>query len=294
MKKKSIAIICLLLIVVMAVGGVLAFMTDESRTVNTFSVGNVSLELTETKVDNYGNAVTKKGKVVRTEDGTGNHYHLIPGKSYIKDPMVTVKGGSEMAYVRMILTVTNVKVLDEIIAANGMAGYSDFFKGWNDEWIYHDYTWDEEADTISFEFRYEKPVGGYDLQGKEKMDNDLEPLFTELYIPGSVTTEQLAKLCGDFDGDGQTDEGKSPIEVTVVAQAIQTAGFAPEDTTDMTEEEIAAASEDAAWKAFDEQVNSDNVTEPDDEDDVDEDEKDDEDDKDDKENADNKKTEEKF
>ena len=272
MNKRRIAIISLLLIMVMAVGGVLAFMTDTADIRNTFTVGNVDITLDETKVDMYGipvdkdgNSVTDPAQYVRTEEG--NAYHLIPGKSYIKDPAVTVKAGSEMSYIRMIMTVTNADVLDKIMRANGISDYKLFLSGWSDEWIYHGCTADKEKDTISFEFRYNGSVSGYNDADGTKEDLMLAPLFKQLAIPGSVTSEQLAKLMGDFDFDGVTDEGRTPVEMHITAHAMQVTGFEGEIIEGMTPAEKAAELEramDAAWAAFDAQVNDVPVTEPED------------------------------
>lgn len=75
MKKKSIAVVlALVLLVCCAVGGVLAWLTATSGpVVNTFTVGNVNIDLTETKDD----------------------FKMVPGNTIDKDPKVTVVGGSE-------------------------------------------------------------------------------------------------------------------------------------------------------------------------------------------------------
>ena len=70
MKKK--------LTTVLSVAGTYAYLTDKTGpVVNTFTVGKVKIALAET---------------------TGPEYQLIPGKEYTKDPVVTVKGGSEKCY----------------------------------------------------------------------------------------------------------------------------------------------------------------------------------------------------
>lgn len=78
MKKKSIAVVlALVLLVCCAVGGVLAWLTATSGpVVNTFTVGNVNIDLTETKDD----------------------FKMVPGNTIDKDPKVTVVGGSEACW----------------------------------------------------------------------------------------------------------------------------------------------------------------------------------------------------
>lgn len=78
-KKVFALAVALILVVVCAVGGTLAWLQDKTESVkNTFSTALVDIELTET---------------------TGEEYKMIPGVVLEKDPTVTVKGGSEDAYV---------------------------------------------------------------------------------------------------------------------------------------------------------------------------------------------------
>lgn len=84
MKKKTIlvAAIAVMLVAALVVGGTLAYFTDKTETVkNTFTVGNVAIDLTETKWD---------AKADHT---------LVPDKFYDKNPTITVKEGSQDAYV---------------------------------------------------------------------------------------------------------------------------------------------------------------------------------------------------
>lgn len=79
MKKKTIALVlALVLIVGAAIGGTVAYLTDKTASVtNTFTIGKVDIDLTETQ---------------RT-------YKMIPGNTLDKDPKVTVTAGSEDSWV---------------------------------------------------------------------------------------------------------------------------------------------------------------------------------------------------
>ena len=84
-KSMSMKAVVLLLAVVLlfgcAVGGTLAWLTDKSETVsNTFAATGIDITLLETKLDTTDKTTT------------ANVYPLIPGKEYKKDPVVTVKG----------------------------------------------------------------------------------------------------------------------------------------------------------------------------------------------------------
>lgn len=77
MKKRVITIIAAALLLCCAVGGTLAWLIDKTDpVVNTFTAGNVDIELTETTTD----------------------YKMVPGNTIDKNPIVTVKGGSEACW----------------------------------------------------------------------------------------------------------------------------------------------------------------------------------------------------
>ncbi len=89
--KVLLLTLCAALLVCATVLATMAFLTDTAEVKNTFTVGNVDITLDEAKVTAYGKA-----------DGTDrvieNDYKLIPGKTYTKDPTVTVATGSEDCY----------------------------------------------------------------------------------------------------------------------------------------------------------------------------------------------------
>ena len=104
MKKfwKALALVgCALLLVVASVAGTYAILTSKTATVsNTFTAGNVSISLKETKVDEYGKPVSPAATIVAGLDGItdGNKYKLIPNHTYKKDPTIVVAEGSEDCY----------------------------------------------------------------------------------------------------------------------------------------------------------------------------------------------------
>lgn len=77
-KKMFIAMLALVLALGCAVGGTIAWLTAQTGEVkNTFTYGNINIELKET---------------------TGTEYKIIPGTDIDKDPKVTVKPGSEACW----------------------------------------------------------------------------------------------------------------------------------------------------------------------------------------------------
>lgn len=90
MKKKAwVSLVAVVLVLCCAVGGTLAWLTDKTGEVkNTFSPSDINITLTETpNTDTDGNGENDAWKA-----------DMIPGFSYDKDPVVTVKGDSVDCY----------------------------------------------------------------------------------------------------------------------------------------------------------------------------------------------------
>lgn len=214
MKTKSKALLltlCAVLLVAASVLGTMAYLTDNKTVTNTFTVGQVKIKLDEAKVDENGKALTGE----KAERVKANSYKLMPGHTYTKDPMVTVLEGSEASYIKMTVTFSNAKELDDIFAPNG-ADMTKIFNGYdNTSWIYKGNTKDETKNTRTYEFWYKEAVGA------PTADVALDALFDSITVPGTITNEQLATIEG--------------MTITVNAYAIQADGFADAE---------------AAWAAF--------------------------------------------
>ncbi len=89
MKKKALLVsLCAVLLVCVSVFATVAFLSSQDTVTNTFTVGNISMTMDETDNQNpSGN---------RTD---ANVYHLIPGSTYTKDPIIHINAGSEDSYV---------------------------------------------------------------------------------------------------------------------------------------------------------------------------------------------------
>lgn len=217
-KKILLICICVVAVLTTSVVGALAYLVDTDSAVNTFTMGQVHISVDEAKVNADGTPVTGADRV------KANEYHILPGMQYTKDPTVTVNGGSEDAYVRMILTVHNASDVQAILTKYNLGDFSVLIGGWDkNTWLYEGFTEDTAKNTISFEFRYKEVVA------KSATDAKLTALFDTLIVPGEITGEEMKDL---YDGG---------FKMEVFGHAIQAAGF---DT------------EDAAWDAFDTQHNS--------------------------------------
>lgn len=117
MSKKKIISLCLVVcLLATAIGGTLAYFTDtDNKVENTFTVGNVSIDLTETN---------KINGVEVTDNAFKN---VMPGTEITKTPVVT-NNSSEAAYVRVVVRVNNQEDLLNLL---GKYDEADIFKGWD-------------------------------------------------------------------------------------------------------------------------------------------------------------------
>ena len=246
--KALLMSLCAVLLVAASVLGTMAYLTDSKDVKNTFTVGNVAINLDEAKVDENGTQVVDKdgNPVARV---TENEYKLLPGHTYVKDPTVTVLKPSVESYVRMKVTFNNA---DKIIAlctdpefegevtgvenAFPLIRMVNFVKANAAKWdgIIPDNMVDTEDmlanskyfvkgtdNTLTYYFYYNGTVAARD-------GNVVLPtLFDSIKVPTWVTGDQLAKL-KDF-------------QINVVAEAIQADGFVDANGD---------PSADAAWTAF--------------------------------------------
>ncbi|MDD7341771.1 MAG: SipW-dependent-type signal peptide-containing protein [Firmicutes bacterium] len=127
MKKKITAIfLCVALLATAIVGASLAYFTDTDNETNTFTVGNVKIDLIEKERD--GNGGTKdftQGKklypIVGSAQGEKDALGMPTAKNYV-DKMVTIENtGSEKAYIRAYFAIPSA--LDD--------GYETFNAGMN-------------------------------------------------------------------------------------------------------------------------------------------------------------------
>ena len=189
-KKAMLLTVCALVLVAATVMGTLAYLTSTDEVKNTFTVGKVAITLDEAKVDEKGQAIKGDG----AERVKANSYKLMPGVDVDKDPTVTVKGGSEDCYVRVLVTITG----------NNSPRAMGMINGKPDQWKIS--RMNELGDSIVMELRYTEKVAHSD------QDTVLPAVVTGLKVSGSLDNAAMDEL-GEFSID-------------VVAQAIQADGFA--------------------------------------------------------------------
>lgn len=91
MKKSFIMALALVLVLGIAIGGTVAWLTASTDPVtNTFTVGDINITLTETGANNNAKS-----------------YTTVPGSKYDKDPNVTVQSGSEACWLFVKVSEVN-------------------------------------------------------------------------------------------------------------------------------------------------------------------------------------------
>lgn len=183
MKKKTRKVLALLAsmvaLVAITIGATVAYLTSTDTVTNIFTVGKVKITLDEAYTTTAGYAFPNEPR--RQE----NEYHLIPGKTYSKDPTVHVETGSSycVLFVKVENGIADIEATDNPIATqitdNGwrlLTGYTDLY--WK--------TWDS-GDALD------------------------QVVFEEFTIANTVTNETLASY--------------ADAKVVVTAYAVQYEGF---------------------------------------------------------------------
>ena len=207
-RKAILLVLCAILLVVSAVMGTLAYLTDTEDVTNTFTVGKVEIKLDESDE-------STPDTTDRTEDG--NQYHLIPGQTYTKDPTVTLLKDSESSYVFMTVTVKNLKSLTDALTADKYYNNNIFLLqnlcDWqaNSPWKFAGFksvtpAGATEATDGEYRFYYESAQAG------AENGNKLPALFNTITVPGDdITSDNIDNL--------------KNVKIVVKAVAIQEAGF---------------------------------------------------------------------
>lgn len=216
-RKILVSLAALALVVAISIGGTLAYLTSKTDTVtNTFTIGKVTITLDETKVTPDGVKDATSTKRV-----TENSYKLMPGHEYMKDPAVTIKADSEPAYVRMLVTVSDMAKLQ---AAFPEAKYADFYTTVNGEKVFlleklvggwNSAVWAPAGYANgTYEFRYVGTAAPAENTEGVLVDTMLPALFTSVNLPTTVDKDALDNLNG--------------IDIKIIAEAIQADGLTAE------------------------------------------------------------------
>lgn len=190
MKTKNKALLlslCAVLLVAASVLGTMAYLTSQDAVVNTFSVGSISMSLDEQDVDNSTPGENDRDKA--------NTYHLLPGHTYVKDPIIHIGATSEDAWV--FVKVENGIAAYEAATVKG--GYTNI------------------ADQITVTNGW-TPLSGvegvyYKEYTKNQNDKDLE-VFAEFKVADNAN-----------DVEGWTNITADTHKINVTGYAVQKDGF---------------------------------------------------------------------
>lgn len=191
MNKKKIVTVCLVvaLLAVCAIGGSLAYFTDTDNATNTFTVGNVDIQLTE---PSWNPAVS----------------HIAdPGVAVAKDPVVTNVGAND-AWIRVNVTISDATAFSTAMNKHGLNDLGEIF-GNHDE---SKWTLASKGnivnDTLTYSYYYYRPLLAKDGDNVDAT----EALFDSVTIPAEFTSADMEAIGSDFT-------------ITVKADAIQANGF---------------------------------------------------------------------
>ena len=130
--KKTLALLLAVMLAVgCAVGGTVAWLLDTTdEVVNTFSVGNIDITLTETpNTDSTPDDDKAENDIWKAQ--------IVPGYKYAKDPVVTVKANSEACWLFVEVSEPNINVTvgegdsAETYTTSDFMQYTLNFNDWN-------------------------------------------------------------------------------------------------------------------------------------------------------------------
>ena len=240
MKKKITALcLCAAMLAIAIVGASLAYFTDTKDATNTFTVGNVKIELIEQQRGENGLEPFEQNKklypIVGSAQGEKDALGMPTAKNYV-DKMVTIKNtGSEAAYIRAYFAIPSA--LDD--------GYETFNAGLNVlhfnfgnkvvngaisstegvEWIWtHGSKWNYFETTLSDGIKYN--VYYADYHQAVDAGATTEQLVQGVYL--DKTFDIKDGKCYAFGKEVTLDDGWNweKVSCPVFAVAVQAAGFA--------------------------------------------------------------------
>lgn len=187
MKKKTIALLMAgVLAVGCVIGGTLAWLTSTTDTVvNTFTVGDINLTLTEEGATQSGTTLTKD-------------YKIIPGTTADKKPVLTVENLSEKCYV--YASVENTVKLNGVVVATPNIDAAIWVKV------------GENGDKAVYRYMGVEATNG--IVDASTAKQELEPVFTQVTYSDTITKADIQTLANttitingyahQSEGDGMT------------------------------------------------------------------------------------------
>lgn len=170
MKRKMISIALAVCIIAVAATGIsIAYFTDKAEKVNTFTVGNIKIELTETE---WSEPTT-----------------VVPGGEYKKNPTVA-NIGSNAAWIRINVTLSDAAAFTAAAQAHNITELANIFTGHDEtKWTLAKTYADTEKDTLTYSYYFNTVL---------EPDTNTGALFESVKIPTSFTSQDMQALNGEF------------------------------------------------------------------------------------------------
>ena len=240
MKKKLLTAVVLTLCAVALVAGsvltTIALLTSSSGVSNVFTVGNISIDMKESKVNSDGYMVDSAGNVIAKLDAEGNlvdpegnpvtkaslkddfvkidtnSYHLLPGKNYIKDPTIYITSDTD----KMYLFVKSANLIRRAEEGNYEGGTSLSMRKQMEANGWVEYVRSGDGTEIVWVYGT-----------REKSTGEITPTVV------SKSTHSEISLCETFTIHPNVDVSVyGAAHVTFTAFAIQTTGFTGAENSD--------------------------------------------------------------
>ena len=169
--KKKIAALCVVicLLAVAAIGGTLAYFTDNETATNVFTMGKVDIELTETEWV--------------APDA------VYPGIAYKKNPVVK-NVGDDSAWIRVDVTLSDAAAFITAAGKYQITDLSVIFDEHDEtKWTRAEIVQDAEKDTLTYSYYYNDL-----LEAGESTD----AIFTQVKIPGQFNNADMKAIGENF------------------------------------------------------------------------------------------------
>lgn len=205
-------------LVVVSIMGTMAYLTSSAAVANSFSIGNVGIQMFESYVTPDGEKVnSQEGENGTRKTSSGNVYNLVPAKTYVKDPTIYVDAASEESF--LFLKIRNdIRAIED--QTNTMR--SQLIRN---GWVEHH----TNQNVIVYVYKYTIGANGTAVESDGTTPMTEIPVFTEFTIAANADTSKYGGA-----------------RVSLVAYAIQCSGFADDDPG-MADAKTAI---DKAWAAI--------------------------------------------
>ena len=174
MKKKIISLCLVAALAVVAIAGAsLAYFTNRDAKTNTFTLGNVDIELNE---ENWAAPTA-----------------AVPDVEYAKDPVVTNIGEND-AWIRVDVTLSDAEAFTAAAEKHNITDLATIFADHDEEkWtLAGTPVYDDEANTLTYSYYYNTVLA---------VGESTEALFTSVTIPAEFDNEDMKEIGADFTID---------------------------------------------------------------------------------------------